>query len=353
MINHLKLENYRNYDKYELNLEKTTVLVGLNGVGKTNVLEAVGLLSFGRSFREEDKKNLVKFDSDYARVTGDELEVFLQKNPRLLMAGKERGVRKKMADFIGTLLTVVFSPETIEIITGSPAERRRFLDVALSQVDREYYLALSAYNKVRKQRNHLLQRIGSGDANESELKFWNDELCKSAEIINAKRVNATGFLNEIISALYSEISGDKDENLMLIYHSKSGDDLAGKLAENWRREVAYGATIYGPHRDDLEFHLGKRNMANFASRGEIRSAILALKVAELEFLEKHVHDREDREEKFASPMLLLDDIFSEFDPERREHLGGLILKYQSLITTTEKEHLSDELTNKAKIIELK
>jgi DNA replication and repair protein RecF len=352
MITHLKLENYRNYDKYELDLGKTTVLVGLNGVGKTNVLEAVGLLSFGRSFREEDKKNLVKFDSDFARVTGDELEVFLQKNPRLLMAAKERGVRKKMADYVGTLLTVVFSPETMEIITGSPAERRRFLDVMISQVDREYYLALSAYNKVRKQRNHLLQWIGSGDANETELKFWNDELCKSAAIINAKRNVSIEFLNENLPALYARISGEKGEPFSIIYHSKSGSDLAQKLAENWQREVAYGATIYGPHRDDLEFHLGTRNMANFASRGEIRSAILALKVAELEFLEKHVNDRDDREEKFATPMLLLDDIFSEFDPERRDHLGGLILKYQSLITTTEKDHLSKELIKSAKIIEL-
>lgn len=353
MIQHLKLENYRNYDKFELDLEKTTVLVGLNGVGKTNVLEAVGLLSFGRSFREEDKKNLVKFETDYARVTGDDLEVFLQRNPRLLMAAKERGVRKKMADFIGTLLTVVFSPETIEIITGSPLERRRFLDVMISQTDREYYLALSAYHKVRKQRNHLLQRIGRGEAGEQELKFWNDELCKSAAIINVKRVNAAKFINELLPALYAKIAGEKGDNFSIVYLSKSGDDLAKKLAENWMREVAYGATIYGPHRDDLEFYLGTRNMANFASRGEIRSAILALKVAELEFLEKHVNDRADREEKFASPVLLLDDVFSEFDQERREHLGGLILKYQSLITTTETEHLSAELMKKAKIIELK
>lgn len=353
MINELKLENYRNYSKFELELERTTILVGLNGAGKTNILEAVGLLSFGRSFREEDKKNLVKFDADYARINGDELELYLQKNPRLLFAAKERGVKKKLADFIGTLLTVVFSPETIETITGSPAQRRRFLDVMISQVEKEYLLALSAYNKVRKQRNHLLARIGAGEASEGELKFWDGELVKSAEIINAKRADAVGFINKILPDLYANISGEKKEELKIVYHCKSGDDLAAKLAENWRREVAYGATIYGPHRDDLEFYLSTRNMANFASRGEIRSAILALKVAELEFLEKHVNDRADREEKYASPILLLDDIFSEFDPLRREHLGNLILKYQSLVTTTEKEHLSKELIKSAKIIELK
>ncbi|MFA7244270.1 MAG: DNA replication and repair protein RecF [Patescibacteria group bacterium] len=353
MISRLKLENYRNYGKFELVLDKSTVLVGLNGVGKTNILEAVGLLSFGRSFREEDKKNLVKFDADYARITGDELTLYLQKNPRLLAAAKERGVKKKMSEFIGTLLTVVFSPETIEIITGSPAERRRFLDVMISQVEREYLLALSVYNKVRKQRNHLLQRIGAGEASETELKFWDGELVKSAEIINASRREAVVFINKILPDFYANISGEKGEQPKVVYHCKSGDDLAAKLAENWRREVAYGATIYGPHRDDLEFYLDTRNMANFASRGEIRSAILALKVAELEFLEKHVNDRADREEKYASPILLLDDIFSEFDPIRREHLGALILKYQSLITTTEKAHLSAELLKNSKIIELK
>ncbi len=352
MLNSLLLENFRNHKKLSLNLEKTTVFIGKNGIGKTNVLEAVALLAFGRSFREEDKRNLIHFDFDYTRVKTGELEVYIEKEPRLKMLAKNKGVGRRLADFIGLLPAVVFSPETVDIIIGAPKDRRRFLDILISQTDREYIKALSAYTKTRRQRNRLLQRIAEGEAGESELDFWDAELSEHAKIINQKRGELLVYLSDHLSDLYKEISGKQEKNLEVIYHQKSGDDLQVKLAENRAREIAIGSTIYGPHRDDLEFRLAHKNMANFASRGELRSAILALKISELRYLEEIIKKSKVLEPIVSSPVLLLDDIFSEFDEDRRKHLSKLISEYQTLITTTEKKQLEDNLLKSAKIIEL-
>ena len=348
MLSNIKLENFRNHKSYNLDLDKITVLIGRNGVGKTNILEAIVFLSFCRSFREEDKKNIISYDSDYARITGDDLELFFSRFPRLIMKAKERGIPRKISEFIGILPSVIFSPETISIISGSPGSRRRFLDIMISQVDREYLESLMEYKKVRAQRNSLLQRISNREASENELDFWDKELVKKAEFINKKREAAVLFLNKLISGFYQEISGDASNSLTLTLIRNYEGGLVENLKLLRRREVAYGGTIIGPHRDDLQFLLNNHNMINFASRGEMKSAILALKVSELKFLENHRGDKENS----TKPLLLLDDIFSEFDPIRRSHLSKLIFDYQAVITSTEKEHLSPDLLKMAKVVEL-
>jgi len=366
MLKSLKLENFRNHKEFSADFNNTTILIGLNGSGKTGILEAISLISAGRSFRIDDKKNLVNLDADLARIKADDLELIIQKTPRLLVIAKERGVKKKLPDFIGTQKSVIFSPEIIEMITGAPALRRRFLDIMISQNDKEYLLALSEYTKVRRQRNGLLEMIKGKRASESELLFWDDELEKQGKIITKKRIGAIEFLNNLLSGIYQEIAGpsplssratptnrgNREISLSLIYHNSSGEDLAEKLRQNRAREIAYGATIYGPHRDDLEFKLDNANMQQFASRGELRSAILALKIAELKYLEKESIKSSSISGKSDSPILLLDDIFSEFDAERRSHLNDLILQYQSVITTTDREHLNEKILKEAKIIEL-
>ena len=371
MLKHLKLTNFRNHANFEVKLDKTTVFVGKNGCGKSNILEAIALLSFCRSFRDDDKKNLVKIGADFARITGDTAEIFLQKNPNFIFQAKDKGVIKKQSDFIGRLRSVVFSPETMAIITGSPRYRRKFLDIMISQSDRQYLRALVRYEKVRLERNSLLQRIRANVASESELDFWDKELITEGCSIIESRQKTITYLNTKLSKVYSKISGRTDQ-LDLNYENnvidgrasspfqapkepdgsqRQSDSFAEKLKSMRRREILSGRTFIGPHRDDLVFNLnpfdklraGLCNMANFASRGEIRSAILALKIAELEFLS---------EGETNQPLLLLDDIFSEFDHNRREHLCDLIETYQTIITTTEVEHLSKCLLGKAKIIQL-
>lgn len=347
MLKHLKLENFRNHENYAISLEKTTVLLGRNGAGKSNVLEAITMLSFCRSFREEDRKNLVLRGREYAKVTGDELELFISKVPRLKITARKKGVNQKSKEFIGQLPSVVFSPETVSIVTGSPAERRRFLDAMISQVDKEYLESIIDYGKVRKQRNNLLERIRIGQSTASELDFWNRELVSLSKIIEQKRGEAVTYINNLISSLYKKISGQNKSELNIEYVKSSKGDLMGRIEQFLSREIAAGTTIFGPHRDDLVFRLNNENAANFASRGEIRSVILALKIAELNFLDNNLKNRAN-----TQPILLLDDVFSEFDKERREHLGRLVLDYQTIITATEKEHISSDLLKQAKVVEL-
>ena len=352
MFKKLSLENFRNHKKFEIDLDRITVLVGLNGAGKSNILEAMTMLSFCRSFREEDKRNLINYDQDYARIVGDDLEIFITKTPRLFMQAKEKGISRKLSDFIGLLPTVVFSSETILIITGSPSDRRRFLDVMISQINSEYLRTLISYKKVKQQRNNLLQRIFQRQGEEDELDFWDKELVRLGSIIIKEREEAVLIIDSALPELYQSISGDSKADFKVGYLKSFEGEMEEALRRFRRREIASGRTIFGPHRDDIIFTLDGRNMANFASRGEIRSAILALKIAELKYLENIKKKSLRESNNSAKPILLLDDIFSEFDPERRAHLGELVSQYQSLITSTEESHLSPELLKKAKVIEI-
>lgn len=351
MLKHIELENFRNHKKFELDLDKITVIVGKNGIGKTNLLESLVVLSFCRSFRDEDKKNLINYDSEFARIKGDSLEVFFSRTPRLILKARERGVNRKLSEFIGLLPSVIFSPETMSIITGAPAERRRFLDMMISQIDREYLEDLIRYKKIRTQRNNLLQRIARQEASESELDFWDTELARTGESIVKKRKAVVTTFNKDLNKYYREISAKEGDTLVVEFVENFEGDLLSNLRNNRSREIAYGGTISGPHRDDLIFKLNSFDMSNFASRGEIKSAILALKISELEYLKNNSKNERIRSGE-QSPIILLDDIFSEFDPDRRFHLGQLILKYQTVITATEREHLSPELLRSAKVVEL-
>jgi DNA replication and repair protein RecF len=286
------------------------------------------------------------------RVRGDKLEIFVSRSPRLILKAKINGVAKKAADFIGHLPAVVFSPETIDIISGSPGERRKFLDIMISQIDKEYLISLMNFKKIRQQRNSLLQKIREGLGATNELEFWNGEFVRESKTISTKREEAIKFINDNLPAIYKEISGKETDCVKVEYIKNYEGDLRGKLAQSLNRDIAYGGTIYGPHRDNLEFKLNGRDMANFASRGEAKSAILALKVTELNFIEKAIKNRRNFDEEISEPVLLLDDIFSEFDADRRAHLAKIIERYQSIITTTDKEHLSADLLETAKIIEL-
>jgi len=347
MIQRLKIENFRNHIKTDISFDKITVLIGSNGSGKSNILEAVGMISFCRSFRNENAKNLIKYDQDFCKINSDHLEVILSKTPRLSLRAKENGAVRKLSDFIGIIPSVIFSPETLSIVTGSPGERRRFLDLLICQFDKDYLSCLIDYERIRKQRNFLLQRIFERLSEESELLFWDEKLIENAQKIYSKRNESVDFFNQFLSEVYAKIAGDPASQLFVRYEPKV--NLLELLHNNRRREIAAGKTLFGPHRDDFSFILNNVELANFASRGEIRSAVMALKVAEIAFL------KEQRKKSYRNtePVLLLDDIFSEFDKERREHLGEIIQQYQTIITTTESEHLSSDLIRKAKIIKVK
>ncbi|MCX6808330.1 MAG: DNA replication and repair protein RecF [Candidatus Berkelbacteria bacterium] len=344
ILSKLKLENFRNHLQLEQELGLLNVIIGRNGSGKSNILEAIFVLSSCRSFREEDKKNLVNFESAFARVSSGDLEVFIQKEPMLLLRSRERGVNRKQSDYIGLLKSVVFSPETISLIGGAPKQRRRFLDLMISQGNREYLRALIGYEKVRHERNSLLQQVAEGKSKANELDFWDNELVKFGQIILFERQNAIECLNKQLDSLYRTISGKETETLSIQYeNSCTGEEMRTKIEKNRQREIWAGHSLFGPHRDDLIFLLNTYNVNNYASRGETKSVVLALKIAELNYL---ATDQAER------PILLLDDLFSEFDEIRRGHLSEIMKDFQTVITTTDRAQFSKKLLNQSLIIEM-
>ncbi|MFA6963192.1 MAG: DNA replication and repair protein RecF [Patescibacteria group bacterium] len=340
MLTTIELENFRNHKDFRLELSPVTAIIGKNGVGKSNILEAIYLVSACRSFREDDRRNLVMIGNDFARIKADELEIFIQNAPTFLLRAKENGAFRKQSDFIGTKKSVIFSPEMILLINGSPRLRRRFLDIMISQSERHYLKEVMAFEKVRAERNSLLQKIFEHRAQTDELDFWNKEFISLGQSIVEARLLAIKKLNKRLSSLYRSVSGNPKDKLQIEYENSAPEGLEEAIKQNIWREIRSKRSLFGPHRDDLVFNLNDKPMASFASRGECRSAILALKIAELEFLT----DENDK------PMLLLDDLFSEFDLDRRSHLSKLIENYQTVLTTTDSSYLVD--IKECKVVEL-
>ena len=354
-IKSLSLTNFRNWTDYQIDFNSVTILIGKNGVGKTNIMESVWMLSTGRSWRTGRDLEAINWDNEFSRleaVVADgretKINLVLQKHPtkdrpspKIL---KINDTKKRLIDLLGILPAVLFSPESIEILDGAPALRRRFLDVMLAQIDHTYALNLLEFNKVLKERNKLLQMIKLRRGKPDELDFWDDKLSEYGKQIIEKRGEAVKFFNKILNKTYSEISG-QTETLKLIYReSISADKMSDMLVAGRDRDIEQTSTSHGPHRDDLVFMLDNRDITTFGSRGEYRSAILALKCAELEFMEKEIGEK---------PILLLDDIFSELDHDRRMKLAKIVIRQQTIITTTDLDHIEKGLREEAKIIEIK
>ncbi|OIP25271.1 hypothetical protein AUK11_00975 [bacterium CG2_30_37_16] len=342
----LKIQNYRTYDKAELEIGDINVLIGGNTEGKTNLLEAVAYLTFGKSFRSQDK-DLVKWGEEYFRIEAKrndnkKIEIFYSPEPPkkvLKIASKP----KKQSELFGFNLAVVFTPEDINLIASSPDKKRRYLDMVISQVDKKYLYHLIGYKKILKQRNSLLLRIREGSGSLRELEVWSDQLVQKGIYIIKKRFD---FFTDFESLLFNSYQFFSDDKLWLKY-IYSVDNSEGffkrRLKEFESIDIISARTTIGPHRDDFSFYLNDKSMESIGSRGEFRSAVLALKLAEIKYLENKTDNK---------PIFLLDDVFSELDIKRREALYTLITNYQTVITSTDLEHLSPELLEKAKIFKI-
>lgn len=338
LIKTLILQNFRSFSKEALSFdEKTTIIVGPNASGKTNILEAINLLATGKSFRAEREEEMIRNGEELARVVGKigglegdegtELEAVLTRGTfnRAPVARKKlsvNGVSRRMYNFVGALKVVLFGPWDLELVTESPSRRRRFLDNVLSQVDREYYRSLLSYEKAVRQRNKLLERIREGEAQRSQLLFWNQLLIKNGNYLTEEREKFIDFVNS------TQQLGD--ENFGLEYDRSPISE--SRLEQYANEEIAAATTLVGPHRDDFKFEK-ERNLATYGSRGEQRMGVLWLKLAELAFIEAKSEQR---------PVLLLDDIFSELDHKHRE-VVMLVLGKQQTIMTTADEHTIEGL----------
>lgn len=345
ILTKLRLQNFRNYKKQEFEFsDKTTLVVGPNTSGKTNLLEGIYLLATGKSFRAGLEQEMIAYDQDLSRVKGrilnkerTDLEIILTRGEVLgeKVAKKKyqvNGVSKRAIDFVGKLLAVYFGPEDLDLVTNSPSLRRKYLDSVLSQVDREYSRSALSYEKGLRQRNKLLERIREEGASRSQLLFWNQLLIKNGEYITRKREEFIEFVN---SQRFSAFSFQLEYDKSII--------SPARLEDYAEEEVAAGATLVGPHRDDFSFKLQKRNLSAFGTRGEQRLAILWLKLCELEFITQAVGER---------PVLLLDDIFSELDKKHRKLVLEIIPQQQTIITTAEQEMVEKEYLKKIEMVKL-
>lgn len=351
IIQKARLTNYRNFKSKLISFSpETTVIVGSNASGKTNILEALHLLSAGKSFHARIEEEMIAYRAQLSRVKGrilidgdkTDLEIILtrgeitvgeepektQKTPRKKLL--VNGVPRRLYNFAGNYKVVLFGPWDLELVTESPSVRRRFLDVVLSQVDGEYRRAILSYEKGLRQRNKLLYRIredpstssGHVGATRSQLIFWDRLLIKNGDYITRTRSEFISYANN------TPVLDDQDFSLN---YDKS--IISEKRLEQYaKEEVAAASTLVGPHRDDFAFKLKERkrerarDLARYGSRGEQRMGVLWLKLAELSFIE----DKTDEK-----PTLLLDDIFSELDHEHRDVVMKFVGNQQTIITTAD------------------
>jgi DNA replication and repair protein RecF len=385
-LTHLSLTNFRNFARLEMGFGPgATLLVGDNAQGKSNLLEAVGYLATARSFRAGAERELIHWlafqeAQPFARVVGQverqsgplKAEIVLvaaaaagatpgpaagpdgggelaapgapngpslvgDPQPGLTKRLRLNGSPKRAADFVGQVNVVGFTPEDLELIAGSPSLRRRYLDVLLAQVDHLYYRALSRYNKVLVQRNHLLRLIAARQDDPAQLQFWNDELVTNGAYLTTARQAAVQALTGRAADVHQELTGGL-ERLLVVYRPSvppgEGD-----------RELRQGVSLVGPHRDDLAFLADGVDMHTYGSRGQQRTVALSLKLAEVATV---------RAMSGEEPILLLDDIMSELDPDRRAWLLAAIAPEQQVIlTATETEHFTPEFLMHATVCQVR
>lgn len=340
-IKSIQLENFRNYKKLNLefdSIKNVNLFLGDNAQGKTNFLEALTLLSLAKSFRAVKHESVIKWEEEYARVKGIlevgnneiELEFFVSEKPKKEKSLKKNGTSVAVKDFIGQLNIVLFHPEDLNMLYLSPALRRQYVNTILSQTDPLYFDALVQYNRLLKQRNKVLFLITECKANHEELNVWDEKLAEYGSYIYQKRKELVEFFNKPCADNYHRIADSKEEITMSYSCSfreqyTEKDDYMEALQESREGDIAYQQTRKGIHRDDIEFYFNNRNISEFASRGEMRTLIIALKLTEIEFIEAQTSQK---------PVLLLDDVFSELDKKRQKFLVKAVSEHQSFITAT-------------------
>ena len=342
-ISHLSLTNFRNYGQQELDLEpQSVVLHGDNAQGKTNFLEAIYVLATGKSHRANLERELINWSptgegsvvarlvAQVSRNSGDlRVEMAISaphhaSDARVQKRIKVNGVPRRAIDLVGQVNVVLFSSRDIDLVAGTPSQRRRYMDVANSQVNPKYLRTLQQYNKVLLQRNHLLRLIGERRADEGQLDFWDRQLIEHGSYIIGERWLMIEELNVLGQPIHEGISAGED--LKVTYMPNVDPEHFKDRSSSVRREeIARGMSLVGPHRDDIGFTVGGVDMGVYGSRGQQRTVALSMRLAEARYLNARMNDE---------PVLLLDDVLSELDAMRRHHLLDSIDSYQQVVFTT-------------------
>ena len=355
-LKNIKISNFRNYEKLNLDLYKNiNIIYGNNGQGKTNLLESIYLLGLTKSHRSYIDNNIIKNDKDYLKINGNiyfnkiksNLEIIINKNDKILKIDKTE--IKKVSDYISKMHVIIFSPDDLELIKGSPSERRKFLNLELSQLNKDYYIILNDYNKILKMRNNYLK---NNNIDLNYLDILTNYLIDKSISIYKLRNKFIERINEYCTKIYKNLTNLDNFFIKYVpsielkkYDSESIKKAILKEFKNKKqKEIKYQTTLIGPQRDEIEFYLENKNLKLYGSQGQQRMAILAIKLAELDIFKKYLDDY---------PILLLDDVFSELDKKKKNNLLDYINRdIQVIITTTDLTNISRKLLEKAKLIKI-
>ena len=359
ILKKIKLLNFRNYKKASIDFDKNiNIIIGNNAVGKTNILESIYVLALTKSYRTQDI-NLIEKNSEFTKVKGEireenilrNLEVFITKDSKKVYLNNNE--IKKISDYITYMNVISVCPEDINILKGTPADRRNFLNIELSQISINYIKKYIEFNKILKIRNNYLKMLYQSSFKDVRyLDSLTENLVDREIDIYIERKKFINLLNERIEEIYREITGKPGFNI--IYKSSSEvilDDIEGfrnslleKYKKNQNKEIENGMTLYGPHRDDLEFYLGDDDIRIFGSEGQQKVALIAIKLAEISIFKELTN---------SYPIILLDDIFSELDVRTRNRIINYLNEnLQVVITSNDTKGISKKILDRAKIFKV-
>ena len=355
-VERLELKNFRNYEHQSIDFgEGINILYGENAQGKTNVLEALYVTATGKSQRTNNYQDMIRkgtegFDiSLLAAIRDRTSRIDIRYSREKGKYAEINGIRRnKLSDILGTMNMIFFSPETLDIVKGSPLQRRRFIDVLLCQVSKGYLYSLQQYNRLVKNKSHALKKGRNDKKYDDIIPIWNANISRQGGRIAYIRARTVRMLNDYMKIEMKRISNGKEES-ELIYktYTESHHDadeayyvenLEMKLKEGMSREKELGQCLYGPHRDDIEILLNGMNSRQYCSQGQQRSLALALVLSELKWIDEIKGDR---------PVLLLDDVMSELDRSRQEYLMLALKDIQTIITATDDQKLAHGEFNNA------
>lgn len=342
IINELKLKNFRNHKDQTFSFAKDyTLIFGQNGSGKTNILEAIHLMSTTKSLRAQYDREIISHDEDFTRIEsyiGDtkdshKLEMIITKSETFDNKSSKKvridGTTKSITKFMGKIKSILFTPHDIEIFTQSPSVRRKYIDLLFYQVDEEYKRAHSIYNHVIKQRNKVLEEIRDFRKGTDEIDFWTDKILETGTILQKKRAELFDFVQQNISEHADKLNVNHIDYRIEYKPNVINTDRLQKYKDI---EIAAAKTLIGPHRDDFDIYFNGYNVGKFGSRGQKRSTLLAFKLCEIDYISKISNTR---------PILLLDDIFSELDDKHKQAIENIVDMQQTIITSADKSILDD------------
>ena len=334
-IKSVRLTNFRNYTNSIINFnDGVNFVLGKNAQGKTNLLESIYLCAISKSPRTSKEKQMINFESEYAQVSLDFNTIGGNKNIEVTLNNSNKKIIKinkipivKLTQLIGELNVVYFSPDELKLVKEVPEDRRRFLDISISQFDKQYMFDLIRYDKILKQRNCVLKSNISDQSKIEQLNIWTPQLILVAEKIIKKRILFIENLKKYSKIVYNSIILSENLDVSYSYEQKNNnsifDDLTNQFNSNLKKELEMQHTLIGPHRDDIIFKINNQDCRYFSSQGQQRTVALTLKLALMEIIKDQVKEY---------PVLLLDDVLSELDNSRQERLLNIVENYQTIIS---------------------